>query len=75
MADLSVSGIRRLAKKSGAERISQDALLALRDVAEKFILKISSMATELANHANRKTVQKEDVVKATKMIFESLKLI
>jgi histone H3/H4 len=56
----------KLARKSGIKRISKEALIEL----ENFILeateKISKKAIELANHAKRMTVKKEDIELATR---------
>ncbi|MHA1590592.1 MAG: histone family protein [Candidatus Njordarchaeales archaeon] len=70
MADLSLAGIRRLMYKAGAERISKEAVETMREIAEDLIIKIAKVAVELAQHAKRRTVQKEDVKKAATLVLK-----
>jgi len=67
MADISLSSIRRIMKKAGIDRASKEAVEALRDIAEKYVLEISKLALQLAGHAKRKTVSKEDILMAVKI--------
>lgn len=68
MPEFSLRGIRRMAMKAGAERISKEAMEVLRDLAEDYVLKIIKLALELAEHAKRKTIRKEDVLMAARII-------
>ena len=58
---ISLSAIEKIAKKSGAKRISKDGLVKLRDLAEDYTAKISKDAVRMAKHAGRKTVRGEDI--------------
>lgn len=51
----------RILKKSGAKRVSLEALDELANVMEERLLEISKKAVELAKHAGRKTLLSEDV--------------
>jgi DNA-binding protein len=63
---LSLSGMEKLMKASGAHRVSEDAKEALREVLEDIGRKISKDADELSRHAGRRTVKAEDVRLAVK---------
>lgn len=64
MAELPLAPLKRILKKAGAERVSDDAVEALRDEVEDRAHNMAEKARDYANHANRKTVQKEDVTAA-----------
>lgn len=66
MADLPIAALDRLIRKSGAERVSEDAAEELGKILEDVALDISKQAIELAKHAKRKTVTGEDIKLATK---------
>ncbi|MCK9292922.1 MAG: histone family protein [archaeon] len=66
MADLPIAAIDRLIRKAGAERVSEDAAVALSKILEDVAVDISKQAIELAKHAKRKTVTGEDIQLATK---------
>jgi len=57
-------------RKTGADRVSREAIEVLRDLAEEYITKVSQIALELAEHAKRKTIQKEDIIKANKLLTQ-----
>ncbi len=61
MADLPLAAVERLIRKSGAERVSEDASEALADVLEEYAISIGQKAVLLAKHAGRKTITGEDV--------------
>lgn len=61
MSDLPIAAVQRIAKMNGAERIGADAVTELVKLAETYIGKISKDAAALAGHANRKTVNVEDI--------------
>ena len=70
MPEISLRSIRRLMRKTGADRVSREAIEVLRDLAEEYITKVSQIALELAEHAKRKTIQKEDIIKANKLLTQ-----
>lgn len=53
--------LEKILKKAGAERISQQAIEELRKIAEDISEQIAREAVELARHANRITIKKEDI--------------
>jgi len=57
--------IERIIRKAGAERVSKDAVEELRDAVENLGNEVASDAVEMASHAERNTVKKEDVDMAT----------
>lgn len=71
MAELPRAGIRRLMESSGAQRMSQDSVVALRDLTEQFTQKLAKVAVEMAEHDDRKTVKKDDVHKAAGIVKKS----
>ncbi len=67
--EIPIAPIDRIMHQEGAERVSEEAARLLRDFLEKFAREISREAFELAQHANRKTVTKEDVEFALKRFY------
>ncbi len=61
MAELPLAPLKRILKKAGAERVSDDAVEALRDEIEDRAHDLAEKARDYAHHADRKTVQREDV--------------
>jgi histone H3/H4 len=59
----------RVLKKSGAERISDDAADELRKVLEEIAERIAKQAIDLSIHAGRKTIKAEDVRFAAKNVI------
>jgi len=64
MAELPIAPVTRLMRSAGADRVSEEASLALAEVLEEYGEKVARKAVSLAKHAGRKTVKKEDVVEA-----------
>ncbi|MDY6777371.1 MAG: histone [Candidatus Nanohaloarchaea archaeon] len=64
MAELPLAPLKRILKRAGGERVSDDAVEALRDEVEDRALELAERSREYAQHANRKTVQREDVMAA-----------
>ena len=61
MAELPLAPMKRIVKVSGAGRVSEGAAEALRDIVEDAAMEIARRAVQLARHAGRKTVTKEDI--------------
>lgn len=74
MTDLAISAIDRLMRKAGAERVSDEASEALREVLETLALEVSRDAIALAKHAGRKTVNAEDIKMASRKLLAMTKL-
>lgn len=66
MAEIHLAPMERIFKKSGAERISEDANRALREAVEDYAETLAEASVTLAKHAGRKTVKSEDVKLAAK---------
>jgi histone H3/H4 len=59
----------RVLKKSGAERISDDAADELRKVLEEVGVRIARQAVDLSVHAGRKTIKPDDIRLASKNVI------
>ena len=68
MADIPLAAVERIMRNAGAERISQNAVTVLAEILGEIGIEISREAVELAKHAKRKTVKREDVKLATRRI-------
>ena len=55
------AAMERLMKRTGAERVSENAKEALSEILEQIGEEISESAIKLAKHAGRKTVKSEDI--------------
>jgi len=58
---LPLAAMEALMKKAGAERVSDKAKVALKDVLEQKAEEIAATAVKLAGHAGRTTVKAEDI--------------
>ncbi len=58
---LPLSAIERVARKSGAERISKEAVVELEKTLETAAEELMKEIVSVARHAGRKTVKAEDV--------------
>ncbi len=71
---MAISAIDRLMRKAGAERVSDEASEALREVLETLALEIARDAVALAKHAGRKTVNSDDIKMASRKLLAMTKL-
>ncbi|RLE79253.1 MAG: histone [Thermoprotei archaeon] len=72
MPEIPLAPIDRIIHKAGAERVSNNAALVLRDVLEAIAYEIAKEAIELAKHAGRRTVTEEDVKLAARRLTKWL---
>ena len=63
---LPLAAMEKVLKQAGAERVSDKAKAALKDVIEDIAEEIATNAVRLAVHAGRKTVKAGDVKLASK---------
>ena len=64
-----LAAMYRVMKKSGAERVSDDAADELRKVLEEVAERVARQAVDLSVHAGRKTIKAEDVRFAAKNVI------
>ena len=63
---LPLAAMEKLLKQGGAERVSDKAKAALKEVLEEIAQEIASKSIKLAVHAGRKTIKAEDIKLAVK---------
>jgi len=63
---LPLAAVDRLIRKSGSNRVSENAAEELAQILEDFGVKLSQRASELSKHANRKTITGPDIKLAQK---------
>ena len=63
---LPLAAMEKVLRKAGADRVSEDAQEALKNVLEDLGQNIAQKATRLANHAGRKTIKASDIKLAAK---------
>ena len=67
--DMSIAPMHRIIKKAGAQRVSEEASLALRDALENIGVRIAREALDFTKHAGRKPVKAEDIqIAVTKVV-------
>ena len=67
MTELPIASIGRILKNNGAQRISNDAKIALAEALENYGEKIAKEAIKLAHHTGRKTITGDDIKLAIKI--------
>jgi DNA-binding protein len=63
---LPLAAMEKILKQAGAERVSDKAKVALKDLVEEMTEKIAVSAIRLASHAGRKTIKENDIKLASK---------
>ena len=63
---LPLAAMGKILKEAGADRVSDKAKVALKNVVEEITEKIAVNSVRLASHAGRKTVKEGDVKLASK---------
>ena len=66
MGTLPLAAMDRVMREIGAERVSDSAKEALREVLEAHVRDVSKKSVQFARHANRNTLLKEDISLAKK---------
>lgn len=61
MTELPLAPLKRIAKNSGADRVSEEAVEELREVLEEIASDLAKDAVVATKHAGRVTVKKEDI--------------
>ncbi len=61
-----LAAMEKLLKQGGAERVSDKAKVALKNVLEDIANEIAAKSIKLAVHAGRKTIKAEDIKLAVK---------
>jgi len=61
LAELPIAPFARIARKNGADRVSEDAAQRLAVIAEEYAGRVVAEAVALATHAGRKTIKVEDI--------------
>lgn len=70
MGELTIQPIRRLFKRAGAKRVSNKAAAELAKILEEKAKLIVLEAKKLSEHSKRRTVMKQDIKLAKKIVEE-----
>ena len=71
-SEFGLAVMTRIMKKSGAERVSDEAANELRAILEEIAITISKHANELSHHAGRKTIKSGDIRLAYKNTIKQM---
>lgn len=63
---LPLAAMEKILKRNGADRVSDNSKVAMREVIEEKASKIANRAVKFAIHAGRKTIKAEDIKLASK---------
>ena len=66
MTELPIAAVDRIIRKAGAKRVSESAAEELAEALEDYALDIAGEASDLAEHAGRKTIRDTDIRLASK---------
>ncbi len=70
---IALAPVDRIMRKAGAQRVSKAAALELRDIVENFAHRMAKEAVRKSDNAGRKTVFKDDVVQAPRLVIDKVK--
>ncbi|MFC2143325.1 histone [Candidatus Aenigmatarchaeota archaeon] len=68
MSEFTLEPLRKMMKKAGAKRVSDKAASALADKLEEKTITLLTQADKLSKHAGRRTVMRQDIKMARKVI-------
>ena len=68
MSELPLTPLGRIIKNGGAERVSEDAKIALSEYLEDISVEIAELALNNAEENGRKTLKAEDISAAYKLL-------
>ncbi len=68
MTEIPIAPVIRIIRKTGAERVGNEAGEALADLMEQYGQKIAKEALKLASHAGRKTITAQDIRMAVDLL-------
>ena len=68
MTEIPIAPVIRIIRKTGAERVGNEAGEALADLMEQYGRKIAKEALKLASHAGRKTITSHDIRMAAEIL-------
>lgn len=70
---IALAPVDRILRKAGAQRVSKEAALELRNIVENFAHRMATEAVRKSGESGRKTVFREDVVQAPRQVVERVK--
>lgn len=62
---LPIAAMARLIRKAGVKRVSADAIKELESTVSELAKELAMDSAEMAKHAGRKTIKKEDILLAS----------